>query len=67
MHLIMMLIAGELPRATRSRSSRRSARLVREQELVDSFVHAPDLDTLYQRLLGRLRRDEADPGAAEPG
>jgi len=50
-HLIMMLIAGESARDTLQVLAS-IGRLVREQELVDSFVHAPDLDTLYQRLLG---------------
>ena len=50
-HLIVMLIAGESARDTLQVLAS-IGRLVREQELVDSFVKAPDLDTLYERLLG---------------
>jgi DNA integrity scanning protein DisA with diadenylate cyclase activity/mannitol/fructose-specific phosphotransferase system IIA component (Ntr-type) len=50
-HLIVMLIAGDSARDTLQVLAS-IGRLVREQELVDSFVHAPDLDTLYERLLG---------------
>jgi DNA integrity scanning protein DisA with diadenylate cyclase activity/mannitol/fructose-specific phosphotransferase system IIA component (Ntr-type) len=50
-HLIVMLIAGESARDTLQVLAS-IGRLVREQELVDSFVHAPDLDTLYERLIG---------------
>ncbi len=50
-HLIVMLIAGESARDTLQVLAA-FGRLVREQELVDSFVNAPDLDTLYERLLG---------------
>jgi diadenylate cyclase len=50
-HLIFMLIAGESARDTLQILAS-IGRLVREQELVDSFVTAPDLDTLYERLLG---------------
>jgi DNA integrity scanning protein DisA with diadenylate cyclase activity/mannitol/fructose-specific phosphotransferase system IIA component (Ntr-type) len=50
-HLIVMLIAGDSARDTLQVLAS-VGRLVREQELVDSFVHAPDLDTLYERLLG---------------
>ncbi len=50
-HLIVMLIAGESARDTLQVLAS-IGRLVREQELVDGFVHAPDLDTLYERLLG---------------
>jgi len=50
-HLIFMLIAGESARDTLQILAS-IGRLVREQELVDSFVSAPDLDTLYERLLG---------------
>jgi DNA integrity scanning protein DisA with diadenylate cyclase activity/mannitol/fructose-specific phosphotransferase system IIA component (Ntr-type) len=50
-HLIVMLIAGESARDTLQVLAA-IGRLVREQELVDSFVHAPDLDTLYERLMG---------------
>jgi diadenylate cyclase len=50
-HLIFMLIAGESARDTLQVLAS-IGRLVREQELVTSFVNAPDLDTLYERLLG---------------
>jgi DNA integrity scanning protein DisA with diadenylate cyclase activity/mannitol/fructose-specific phosphotransferase system IIA component (Ntr-type) len=50
-HLIVMLIAGESARDTLQVLAS-IGRLVREQELVDSFVKAPDLDTLYERLIG---------------
>ena len=50
-HLIVMLIAGDSARDTLQVLAS-IGRMVREQELVDSFVHAPDLDTLYERLLG---------------
>jgi diadenylate cyclase len=50
-HLIVMLIAGDSARDTLQVLAS-IGRLVREQELVDSFVKAPDLDTLYERLLG---------------
>jgi diadenylate cyclase len=50
-HLIVMLIAGDSARDTLQVLAS-IGRLVREQELVDSFVHAPDLDTLFERLLG---------------
>jgi DNA integrity scanning protein DisA with diadenylate cyclase activity/mannitol/fructose-specific phosphotransferase system IIA component (Ntr-type) len=50
-HLIIMLIAGESARDTLQVLAS-IGRLVREREIVDSFVDAPDLDTLYERLLG---------------
>jgi DNA integrity scanning protein DisA with diadenylate cyclase activity/mannitol/fructose-specific phosphotransferase system IIA component (Ntr-type) len=50
-HLIMMLIAGDSARDTLQVLAS-IGRLVRERELVDSYVNAPDLDTLYERLLG---------------
>ena len=50
-HLIIMLIAGESARDTLQVLAS-IGRLVREKEIVDSFVDAPDLDTLYERLLG---------------
>ncbi|MGA2016392.1 MAG: diadenylate cyclase [Opitutaceae bacterium] len=50
-HLIIMLIAGESARDTLQVLAT-IGRLVREREIVDSFVNAPDLDTLYERLLG---------------
>lgn len=49
-HLIMMLIAGESARDYLQVLAS-IARLVKEQQLVDSLVHAPDLDTLHERLL----------------
>src|ERR1019366_9516854 len=50
-HLIVMLIAGDSAQDTLQVLAS-IGRLVREQELVDSFVPAPDHDTLYERLLG---------------
>jgi DNA integrity scanning protein DisA with diadenylate cyclase activity/mannitol/fructose-specific phosphotransferase system IIA component (Ntr-type) len=50
-HLIVMLIAGENARDYLQVLAS-IARQVREQELVDSLVHAPNRDTLYERLLG---------------
>ncbi len=50
-HLIIMLIAGDSARETLQVLAS-IGRLVRERELVDSYVHAPDLDTLYERLVG---------------
>jgi diadenylate cyclase len=50
-HLIVMLIAGESARDTLQVLAS-IGRLVREQELVDTLVKAPDLDTLYERLIG---------------
>jgi diadenylate cyclase len=50
-HLIVMLIAGDSARDTLQVLAS-IGRLVREQELVDGFVNAPDLDTLYERLIG---------------
>ena len=50
-HLIFMLITGESARDTLQVLAS-IGRLVREQEVVTSFVNAPDLDTLYERLLG---------------
>jgi DNA integrity scanning protein DisA with diadenylate cyclase activity/mannitol/fructose-specific phosphotransferase system IIA component (Ntr-type) len=50
-HLIVMLIAGESARETLQVLAA-LGRLVREPELVESFINAPDLDTLYQRLVG---------------
>ncbi len=49
-HLIVMLIAGEKARDYLQVLAS-IARQVREQELVDSLVQAPDLDTLYERLV----------------
>jgi diadenylate cyclase len=50
-HLIVMLIAGESARDTLQVLAS-IGRLVREQDLVDTLVKAPDLDTLYERLIG---------------
>jgi diadenylate cyclase len=50
-HLIIMLIAGDSARETLQVLAS-IGRLVREKELVDSFVQAPDLDTLHERLIG---------------
>jgi len=50
-HLIVMLIAGEQSRDYLQVLAS-IARLVRERELVDGLLNAPDLDTLYERLLG---------------
>ncbi|HEY1792758.1 MAG TPA: diadenylate cyclase [Opitutaceae bacterium] len=50
-HLIVLLIAGDSARETLQILAS-IGRLVREQDLVDSFVHAPDLDTLHERLIG---------------
>ena len=52
-HLIVMLIAGEDARDYLQVLAS-IARQVKDRELVDSLVHAPDLDTLYERLLGRF-------------
>ncbi len=50
-HLIVMLLAGEKARDYLQVLAS-IARQVREQELVDSLVQAPDLDTLYERMVG---------------
>jgi diadenylate cyclase len=50
-HLIVMLIAGDKARDYLQVLAS-IARQVREQELVNSLVHAPDLDTLFERLVG---------------
>jgi DNA integrity scanning protein DisA with diadenylate cyclase activity len=50
-HLIVMLIAGENARDYLQVLAS-IARQVREPELVDSLINAPDLDTLYERLVG---------------
>src|ERR1017187_97079 len=54
-HLIIMLIAGESARDTLQVLAS-IGRLVREREIVDSFVDAPDLDTLYDQLRGNPAR-----------
>ena len=49
--LIVMLIAGDKARDYLQVLAS-IARQVKEQELVDNLVNAPDLDTLYERLIG---------------
>src|SRR5471030_116062 len=49
-HLIVMLIAGEKARDYLQVLAS-IARQVKEKELVDSLVQAPDLDTLFERLV----------------
>jgi diadenylate cyclase len=49
--LIVMLIAGEKARDYLQVLAS-IARQVKEQELVDNLINAPDLDTLYERLIG---------------
>ncbi len=50
-HLIVMLIAGENARDYLQVLAS-IARQVKDRELVDNLVNAPDLDTLYERLIG---------------
>ncbi len=50
-HLIVMLIAGENARDYLQLLAS-VARQVREPDLVENLVNAPDLDTLYERLVG---------------
>src|SRR4029453_8073468 len=50
-HLIVMLIAGEKARDYLQLLAS-LARQVKDKELVDNLVNAPDLDTLYERLIG---------------
>jgi diadenylate cyclase len=50
-HLIVMLIAGENARDYLQVLAS-LARQVKDKELVDNLVNAPDLDSLYQRLIG---------------
>ncbi|MBL9212524.1 MAG: DNA integrity scanning protein DisA nucleotide-binding domain protein [Opitutaceae bacterium] len=50
-HLIVMLIAGENARDYLQVLAS-LARQVKEKELVDNLVNAPDLDSLYERLVG---------------
>ncbi len=52
-HLIVMLIAGENARDYLQVLAS-IARQVKDQELVDTLVNAPDLDALYERLVGGL-------------
>ena len=49
--LIFMLIAGERARDYLQVLAS-IARLVKERAIVDELVHAPDLDALYERLIG---------------
>jgi len=50
-HLIVMLIAGDKARDYLQVLAS-IAQQVKEQELVDNLVNAPDLDALYERLVG---------------
>jgi DNA integrity scanning protein DisA with diadenylate cyclase activity/mannitol/fructose-specific phosphotransferase system IIA component (Ntr-type) len=50
-HLIVMLIAGENARDYLQVLAS-LARQVKDKELVDNLINAPDLDTLYERLVG---------------
>lgn len=50
-HLIVMLIAGENARDYLQVLAS-IARQVKDQELVNNLVNAPDLDALYERLVG---------------
>jgi diadenylate cyclase len=50
-HLIVMLIAGEKARDYLQVLAS-IARQVKDKELVDNLVNAPDLDMLYERLVG---------------
>ena len=50
-HLIVMLIAGEKARDYLQVLAS-IARQVKERPMVDGLVHAPDLDHLYERLVG---------------
>ena len=50
-HLIVMLIAGEKARDYLQVLAS-IARQVKDQDLVDNLVNAPDLDTLYERMVG---------------
>ena len=50
-HLIVMLIAGEKARDYLQVLAS-IARQVKDQPLVDNLVNAPDLDALYERLIG---------------
>ncbi len=52
-HLIFMLIAGENARDYLQVLAS-IARQVKEPELIDNLVHAPDLDALHERLVGGL-------------
>src|SRR5678816_352596 len=50
-HLIVMLIAGENARDYLQVLAS-LARQVKDKELVDNLINAPDLDALYERLIG---------------
>ncbi len=50
-HLIVMLIAGEKARDYLQVLAS-IARQVKDKDLVDNLVNAPDLDSLYERLVG---------------
>ena len=50
-HLIFMLIAGDKARDYLQVLAS-IARQVKEPELIDNLVHAPDLDALHERLVG---------------
>lgn len=52
-HLIFMLIAGDKARDYLQVLAS-IARQVKEPELIDNLVHAPDLDALHERLIGGL-------------
>jgi len=52
-HLIVMLIAGETARDYLQVLAS-IARQVKDRDLVDGLVNAPDLDGLYERLVGRF-------------
>lgn len=52
-HLIVMLIAGENARDYLQVLAS-IAQQVKDQQLVDNLVNAPDLDALYERLVGGL-------------
>ncbi len=52
-HLIFMLIAGDKARDYLQVLAS-IARQVKEPELIDNLVHAPDLDALHDRLIGGL-------------
>ncbi len=52
-HLIFMLIAGEKARDYLQVLAS-IARQVKEPELIDNLVNAPDLDTLHEQLVGGL-------------
>src|SRR5258708_28704810 len=61
--LVFMLIAEEKPRDYLQLLAA-LARLMKEQDFVDSLVQAPDLDTLYDRLFTGFGGMAAKPVAA---